>query len=580
MNLRDQLTQLGSRIPQPWQPTGKPRGSATSRVAVVHWDQQTIDFLIVNPKSSTIREADYGRISWIDSANPLQALAEHLRREANMPQRLVVLLSRPELEQLNLTLPPAETSELPVLVAAEVEQQLGETEEPPVVDFYPIAGASPNGGEASHSVMAFSLPRQHLERIKSWSQQAGWRLTAVSSRELAPLGILRRKSVSQDSLNISIHLVADEAELAICRGADPVFLRLIRINAAEPQRLAEQVWMETQRCLTILPDALAELPQAWFVFTTCESAWHVAQSLEDRGSIVQPVDPLIGWEVETHDNNRGAVAPPLASPEAQPAADQTTDQTTEQVNSLASEPAPPTSPEDLAAGSELATVEPTKTEPLVQRVSSAATAGAAWELLHSKLAIDLLAPKQAPTVPHPLRRWGVIIAGGAAVAAVAVYFMLSDISQLKTEVSDMQRELNDAKKVTAKLQEKADQVTFVESWMSEQVDWLSELNELSRRLPDGQAATVRRLTAKANGSVAQVDLSLQVAEQEHIAQLENRIRGAKYQATSQRISQSPDASEYPWQFETHITFPVEPPPRDAYAAVASQATTADDKETP
>ncbi len=561
-------------------------------MAVVHWDQETIDFLIVNPKSSTVRDVDYGRISWADSANPLQALADYLRGVANMPPRVVVLLSRPELEQLNLTLPPAETSELPAMVAAEVEQQLGEADEPPVVDFYPVTTQEPNGDEAHRSVLAFSLPRPQLERISAWSQQAGWRLTAVSSRELAPLGILRRRSVSDSTLNISVHLVSGEAELAICRGAEPVILRLIRLNVAEPQRVAEQVWMETQRCLTILPEGLAELPQAWYVFTTCESAWHVARSLEDRGVTVQPVDPLIGWEVQPPDSRleTGEPATELSAPqEAVDEESRAGKPAGELVGNLASEhpsetpaeevPAEETPAEEVPAEEVPAEETPAMLEPAVQRVSSAATAGAAWELLHSTLPINLLSPKQAPPVPNPLRRWGALAAGVLAVSAVGVYFILSDIGQMRTEVADMQRELNEAKKVTAKLQEKADQVAFVESWLGEQVDWLSELNELSRRLPDGQAATVRRLSAKTTGSVAQVDLSLQVAQQEHIAQLESRIRGAKYQATSQRISQSPDASEYPWQFETHITFPVEPPPRDAYGAVDSQPTTPADKET-
>jgi hypothetical protein len=527
------------------------RVSASSRVAIVHWDQDSLDYLIVSPKSTKVASSDSGRMSWSGFDNPLLAFSEYLRTQTDRPQRLIVLLSRPVLEQLSLTLPPAEASELPALVASEVEQQLGEGDTPPIVDYYAQPSLEEESAEGGQRVLAFALAAAELERVREWCQPTGMRLAAVCSRELSPLGILRRKQVAEDSLNISVHLVSGEVELAVCRGTEPIFLRLIRIAIDDPQRVAEQVWMETQRCLTILPTELAELPKAWFVFTTCEAAWHVARSLEDRDVTVQPVEPLFGWEWD---------GPNDALVDEKQLADQSTSSGTESDGSGTSD--------------EL--VEPTATSaPIVLLAqTSAATAGAAWEFLHGELPINMLAAKRAPTAPNPLRRWGTLAAAVAIVAGVGIYFMLSDVSKLRNEVSELENDLIGEKKLAAKFLEKADQVDYVESWLSDQVDWLAELNELSGRLPNGEQATVRRLTASASGKIATVDLSLQVAQQENIAQLENSIRSAKYQATSQRISQNADASEYPWQFETHISFPVEPPQREAYVA-GSAATTSE-----
>lgn len=301
---------------------------------------------------------------------------------------------------------------------------------------------------------------------------------------------MRRKQVAEDSLNISVHLVSGEVELAVCRGTEPIFLRLIRIAIDDPQRVAEQVWMETQRCLTILPTELAELPKAWFVFTTCEAAWHVDRSLEDRDVTVQPVEPLFGWEWD---------GPNDALVDEKQLADQSTSSGTESDGSGTSD--------------EL--VEPTATSaPIVLLAqTSAATAGAAWEFLHGELPINMLAAKRAPTAPNPLRRWGSLSRGCHRGLGVGIYFMLSDVSKLRNEVSELENDLIGEKKLAAKFLEKADQVDYVESWLSDQVDWLAELNELSGRLPNGEQATVRRLTASASGKIATVDLSLQVAQQ-------------------------------------------------------------------
>ncbi len=477
------------------------------RIAVVHWDREVIHFLVVTPNSTKLSPADMGVVAHSDFDNAFAALASHFQQQSIHVQKLVVLLSRPELDFLTLTLPPAEANELPALVAGEVEQQLGESDEPPVVDFYVLSTTNSLSSDATNEtpqagpqVLAFALPINVRKALESQIIAAGFRAVAIGSRQLSPLGILRRKQVPESSLVVSVHLYASEAELAICRGSEPILLRSLRINADEPSHVSEQIWLESQRCLALLPPEVADQPFTWFVYTTCEASWQVAQALEDHEHItIQPVDPLVGWEVESQPHDENA-----------------------------------------------------------KKWASAATAGAAWEYLNDELPIDLLAPKQAPKAANPAIRWAAMAAAATMVVGVGVYFLLSDISRLGDEVQTLEGELASTKKVTAKFQEKADQVIAVENWLSDQVDWVAELNELSKRLPDGQDATVRRLTASANSNTAIIDLAVQVARQETISQLEGGIRSAKYGVTSKQISQNPDSTEYPWQFETRILFPVEP----------------------
>ena len=468
------------------------RNSGPGRVAVVHWDRETIYFLLVLLKSKTIVEADIGAISHVDAGNPLLALANHFREHSISIQRLVVLLSRPELDLPTLNLPPAEESELPALIASEVEQQLGETDESPIVDFHVVANPKADKTVGSQ-VLVFALPAKELSSLQKQVTVAGFKLAAICSRHLAPLGILRRQNIPNNTLAVSIHLYAGEVELAVCRGSEPILLRTIRLSTEEPSRVAEQIWMEMQRCLTLLPQETAEMQLGWFVFETGDAARLVAQSLKERGeSSITTIAPLVDWAF---------------------------------------------------SGSASA--------------ATAANAGAAWDFVHNTLPVNLLAPKQAPKPKNPLVRWSAIGACAASVLCIAIYFLLSDVWQLQHELEAIQNELDNSKKVTAKYQEKSDQVLAVQTWLSDQVDWLSELNELSSRLPEGQDATVRRLIASANVSNATIDLSVQVAEQEFISQLESRIRSAKYGATSKQISQNQNSAEYPWQFETRIAFPIE-----------------------
>ena len=491
--------------------------TSTGRFAVVHWDREQIYFLVVSLKSKTVTAKDVGAIAHTETGNPIMALATHFRDRSISVQRLVVLLSRPELDQPTLNLPPAEDSELPSLIASEVEQQLGETDEPPIVDFHIVAHpkADKNVG---NQVLVFALPAKELNSLQKQIGAAGFRLAAICSRHLAPLGILRRQNISDETLAVSVHLYTGEVELAVCRGSDPILLRTIRLSTEEPARVAEQIWMELQRCLTLLPQETAELQLGWYVFATSDAARQVAQALEDRGeSSIHTIDPLVDWEVHEAPLN------------------------------------------DTAASDD---------EQGISVTTSAANAGAAWDFVNNALSVNLLAPKRAPKPTNPTVRWAAIGVCAASVLGIAVYFLLSDAWQLQIEINTLQKELDNTKKVTAKYQEKSDQVLAVQTWLADQVDWLSELNELSNRLPDGQDATVRRLSASATANSATIDLSLQVADQEFISQLESRIRSAKYAATSKQISQNQNSVEYPWQFETRVSFPIEVQKQNTYGPKA------------
>lgn len=514
-------------------PRKQSQSTLSGRLAVVHWDRDNLFYLISSGAGQTLKEGEYGVVSLIAESGvgqagstgseepkrvgPLVAFANHLQEHRIHASRVVVLLSRPELDLLTLSLPPAAEDEMPTLVASEVEQQQGESPEPALVDFYQIMDvaaqsqrdddSTPAGGK---QVFAFALSQRYLDQLQQQCSESGFKLAAIGSRHLAPLSLLRRSDLSSDSVTISIHLLTGEAEVAICRGSKPLLLRSIRYAAEDPERVAEQIDTEANRCLTLLPEALADLPVTWIVYQTGEFAEEVAKAVEaQEPGKVRLIDPLAGWS--------GAEEPCL-SPDLR--------------SSLGSVP-----------------------------TMSAASIGTAMDLQQQiRLPVNLLDPKRAPAPPNPWVRWGALGGLGAAAILAGGYFLLSDIWALQDEVTALQNTLKDTAKVTAKYQEKSDQVTLVEGWLGDQVDWVAELSDLAARLPDGQDATVRRLTAtinaKGNGAL---DLSMQVKSQEIISELENRIRGAKYTIVSKQITENAESQEYPWQFESHIEFPIESP---------------------
>ncbi|MFM8264197.1 MAG: hypothetical protein ACKN9S_18100 [Pirellula sp.] len=541
MKILDRFSFLSSKQAQP---------TLSGRLAIVHWDRDNLFYLVSSGANRSLKEGEHGVVSLIPAEAagdatgggsvgggideskrhlPLVALANHFQEHRINANRLVVLLSRPELDLLTLSLPPASVDELPTLVASEVEQQQGESNEPPSVDFYVIQDTGievppqdTSDAVAGKQVFAFAINQRYFDSLQSQCNESGFKLAAIGSRHLSPLSLLRQSGVPSKSVTISIHLLTGEAEVAICSGSEPLMLRSIRYSAEDPERVAEQIDTEANRCLTLLPQSLGELSANWIVYETGDFARQVAKAVEaQEPGKVRLIDPLSGWS--------GTTEPYLS-------------------NDLRS-----------ALGS-----VPT---------TSAAAVGAALDLLDKQsLPVNLLAPKRAPAPPNPWVRWGALGALGTAAAFAGGYFLLSDVWELQDEVGSLQSSLKDTAKVTSKFQEKSDQVALVESWLSDQVDWVSELSDLAARLPDGQDATVRRLTAtvnaKGNGTL---DLSMQVKSQEIISELENRIRGAKYTIVSKQITQNAESQEYPWQFESHIEFPIQGPGLKRFAPMKSEA---------
>jgi hypothetical protein len=554
MNLLQSLTQR-------WKRTQSPK-KVTGRIVCVHWDRENLYYFVSSSKSLRVQTQDAGVLAYNAQQSPLLVLREHLGQQGIAVQQLVVLLSRPELEQLSLNLPPADDDELPALVASAVEQQLGDSELPPTVDFCSLPTARADTEGNSVQVLAFALTANGLQSLQRDAEQTGFKLVAIASRQLSAISLLKRITDLAPNLNVVLHLYPGEAELAFCIGDQPQLLRSVRVNLDELDRTVEQLQRETQRCLALLPHDVEELPQQWLVFDTCAAAEQISQLIENSlNTKVIRVDPTLQWDF----------LGPL------------------QIVALkAEESSVGTQPEDLTrtdtgqGDSSSAAADSTSRQTsnnLINRADTvtrptAALTGAAWEIWHEGLSVNLVNPKRAPQAPKPWVRPAAWSGAGLLAASIGGYALKTDVWQLQQDVESLQQQVQDSGKLAAKLLEKSDQAKVVENWLSDQVDWLAVLDEVSQRLPTGQDATVTRLNASTDAALGIFDLSVQVTDPEKIAELEERLRSVRYSVNSKRISQSPEASEYPWRFETRITFGIEPADWRDYAtttAVNSQA---------
>ncbi|WP_218933344.1 type IV pilus biogenesis protein PilM [Rubripirellula lacrimiformis] len=511
-------------------------------IVVASWDQVNVYFLVVKERKEGLVAVAWGTLDREAERPALSVLHQHLTAEKIAASRLILLLPRTDLEMTTVEIPPADASEVAALIRAEVEQLIGDGDHELVVDYRLLDGATPpivtnaaasSGdtgqdseadptpeGEAkrSQTAAAFSLEQSEFTAWTDSVSQTGLQLTAFTSRQTAPLYQLRQQRVFRSSLSVLIVVYEGEVELSFFRGSRLASLRTFRAGSHEVAALTDQIQVEVQRSVSLMDFVSpGEMPEMLVL-------------------VRRPRDSASDGTTESVGND--AVQENFA------------DHSLTLCESLNARPVILTMPVDAGSdlGSGLANVA--SPDPVLT--------AAATVFQEHHLAVDLVHPKVPPVPPNPLRRWAAIAALALGCLAIGSYLLLSDVDSLKTQVSEKRQELEEAERVAAKLQEKADETRMVQQWLGDQVDWLRELQRLSSRFPEGQLANVRRLSAAADGSTGVIDLSVQVNDPSQVAELENALREAKFSITSKRVSEQTNNEEYPWQFEARIAFPIAP----------------------
>lgn len=477
----------------------KPKG-----VVVADWDRNEVRFLALAPQRTGLEVLASASAPRAADDTPISTLGKLLAGGRFLSYPLVLLLSRTDLEMISLNLPQEARDQFPEMVQLEIEQRLGEHESAPVVD-YAIAGNNVTSGV---DVLAFSMLPEEVERWSSEAKGQKLRLAAIAPRHLSLLAKLPAGAMNQT--RVAIQSLPSEVEMVVARGSQPLFLRTLRLSTDDASSIAEQILLEVQRCLSLLPsehqgsdaEAAALAPSAappLFVFPGTE-AGALAEALQERKvAEVHYLPPSSLWP-------SGSLASQIG---------------TEQF---------------------------------------AALLGAGEQFLQQQLPVNLLAPKRPPKPVHPLRKWGPI--GGLAAASLALggWFLYSDVQDLNEEANRLQTTRDDQWRLANKSAERIDKLELVRGWEAERVDWLRLMASLSSTLPPGDRASVRRMTAGVSPGGPQLSLSVMVKSPEDLAMMEEKLRSQAMEVSSQRVNQQASEEDYPWQFETTIMAPWGDPP--------------------
>ncbi len=468
-------------------------------VLAVQWDASRIDYLLAERQGGRVTIAAVGTIerpgegegeSPGESPSPGELLRDELQRLRVRRPEVIVALGRSHVDVIPLQLPPAGDAELPTLVTNQVVRDAGDILETGVIDYVALDTAEGQPRE----VFAFAVDGGTMEHVRGETAKAGLTPAAVVYRPLCSVTLLQRLVPQSRRTMLLITLHDREADLSIVRNGRLLYTRTARlVETHNLGDIAAQLAVEVRRSLAAASLTADPEDQHLYVFGDWD---HSEQLVED-------------------------LADDLALPASL-------------LDPLRSESVTGARPANVA-----------RLSPLV---------GMVHEHFSRTHLLDFLHPKKPPAPPNYYRRAGIYAAAALVLVAVGAYYAWDARTQDNDEIAAIRGSLESTQDKLDKIKQKQAVVDAIWQWETDNVNWLDELYDLTRRFPGGRDAIIRRLAVSTAGAgQLVVNLSVEVRDPAVITQLGEQLRDAFHDVRSTNVAEQTGSSDYPWRFETQIT---------------------------
>ncbi len=405
----------------------------------------------------------------------------------------LVGVDRSSVELLQFSLPPAQDSELPEMVANQAMRESPQVTEESILDFVPLDEVP----SAPRNVLAFALLPSRLAQIHETCAVAGFKPSRLLFRPLAAASLLARVTAPPEQVAMVVNRLADEVDLTLLVEGRPALLRTVRLpTAASEDKLTERLLGEVNRTAVVAMQnerSGGAVERVYILGSPAKRRWLADRIRDDLLLPVTVVDPFEAAEIA--DESVPAESGRFAS--------------------------------------------------LLGMLLDEAQGGA-----H---AVDFLHPRKRPEPPN-YRRLATI--AGVLVAAVllaAGYFMYGQVAALDGEIEALSQRKKQLEETLKKAGQQQKIVAAYEQWRANDVTWIDELRELSQRFPPSRDAIVLRMTlTPARGTGGSVDMQCLVRDPTIVVRMEQAIRDRFHQIRSKRVQQRGREKAYTWQFETSM----------------------------
>ena len=399
-------------------------------------------------------------------------------------------------EMRNISVPPAPENELPDLVKFQARSDFSSFNENWALDYVPFDCQADQ-----QQVLAATLGPQLIEQYKTIVEQAGLKLSKALLRPYSTCELFRAEMADGKGRMI-IDPNDEQVDLTVVTGSELIATRSVRTSGDyETVEVAQKLVGEIRRTITSTAKLLNGTQLVEFLIVGSETRLpHLAKLLQ-----------------ETFDQTVTFIDPYTTAPG---------------ISNIAKEL--PLHPERFAG--------------LIGALLREASGKA-----HS---IDFENPRK-PKTDHNKRPQIMLFGGLAAamficIAVLGWWLLRSQDAQIAT----LNKNLNDLKKVNKgdKNQPGVEQITgevnLIDQWENNNINWLNELYEFSKRLETPDDAIVDSMTLTANERAVGLTIKGRVNSITMGSVLKNNLTGRPYLVTAGRTLEEADDKDYPIKLES------------------------------
>ena len=215
-------------------------------------------------------------------------LAAGLAGRATGNVTTLVGVGRDHVQMKLLALPPAPAEELPDLVRFQAEREFTALGDDAALDFIPLAG----DGTTPHQVLAAALASSGIKDVNELCRALEVEPDRITLRAAsAATFVARSRPVGGSDVTLVAHLLVDEADLTALVGDQVVLVRTVRLpQAGEEASRQHALAAEIRRTVAAVRQQLGDRPVTSVVL--CGGASDIDEAAALAGQIGLPVEPF------------------------------------------------------------------------------------------------------------------------------------------------------------------------------------------------------------------------------------------------------------------------------------------------
>lgn len=399
-----------------------------------------------------------------------------------------VILSRRAIELREISLPPAPDEELPEMVRFSSRNEFASVNENWSIDFVPLTDAP----EQQRIVLAAALSPQLAQDVKQLCDLVGLKPTRMLLRPFCTAQALVPADAPKPVL--LVHDLGNELEVSMVHGRKVFMTRTVKLPEEDADERLKVIVREIQRSRLLTAKSVAGRAVGETLIATPPA------QRETLSALLAPLD----------------IGPYHLVDACQVIAE------------------------------EGGTLDATEAEKYVAHY------GAGLGLTKRNWPeIDFGAPRKKVEKKTDYRKIAIwsSLAGCLLLAAIGTAWFL--LAEQARKIANLETEFNQLKKANDDLgvEQVVGEVSLIDNWEKDNVNWLEELREVSQRMLTADDAMVATLKADLGREGPEIVLKGKLNERDTNTKLRNNLAARPYEIEQRRNVMSTESQDYPFEFE-------------------------------